>query len=469
MNASSREFAAWSLPAGLVPPEGPRGSARVGDVLLRWPQADPAWVRGVGEALRRSRDALRKRTARDVAALAGAAGARFLDSTDPLRARALALLPPTAGLSAEMAEAVLDGMARDWTGERLGRLLGAEFANPAALDGFVPGGLGLARAVGPRLCVQIVAGSVPGVGATALLRSLLVKGPTLVKPGRGDVVLPVLLGDALRSLDPVVGDAVAVVYWPGGSDGLEDAALDEADVVTAYGSDAAVQELRARTPVTTRFVAYHHRVSLGVVGREALEDAHRHRTASEVAGAVAFFDQRGCVSPQLVFVEEGGDASAQDFAREVAVAMEAVERHLPGGLLDPEEASVRHQVRGAAELQAAAGMGVEIHDGGAAGWTVIYDPGQDFGPTCVGRLVRVKPVADVLDLPRLVSPLGRHLQTVAVAGCGTRLERLAGALTEVGVSRVAGFDAAPFPAPWWHHDGQGPLRALVRWADLEAG
>jgi len=469
VSASSLEFSACSLPSGLLPPPGPGGSVQVGGVRLTWPQADPAWVRGVADALRRSRDALRTRTARDLAALAGEAGVRFLDPSDPLRVQALALLPHTAGLSREMAEAVLDGMARDWTGERLGRLLAAEFTNPAALDGFVPGGLGLARAVGPRLCVQVVSGSVPGVGATGLLRSLLVKGPTLVKPGRGDVVLPVLMADALRRLDPVVGSALAVIYWPGGSEELEDAALAEADVVTAYGSDATVQALRARTPVTTRFVAYHHRVSLGVVGREALEDGHRHRTASEVAGAVAFFDQRGCVSPQLVFVEEGGATSARDFARELAVAMEAVERHLPGGFLDPGEASVRHQVRGTAELQAAAGMGVEIHDGGAAGWSVIYDPGEDFGPACVGRLIRVKPVADILDLPGLVSPLGRHLQTVAVAGCGARLERLAGALTEVGVSRVAAFDAAPFPAPWWHHDGQGPLRALVRWADLEAG
>jgi hypothetical protein len=119
-----------------------------------------------------------------------------------------------------MAEAILDGMARDWTGERLGRLLAAEFANPAALDGFVPGGLGLARALGPRLCVQIVSGSVPGVGATALLRSLMVKGPTLVKPGRGDVVLPVLMAHALRSLHAAGGDGMAVVYWPGGSEEL---------------------------------------------------------------------------------------------------------------------------------------------------------------------------------------------------------------------------------------------------------
>lgn len=463
-----RDFAAWSLPRGVALPGDAVEGVRSADVLIRWLPADPPWVRGVADALRASRDALRKRSARDIAALAGAAGARFLDPADPLRAQALAFLPATSGLSAEMAEAVLDGMAWDWSGERLARLLRAEFANPAALDGFVPGGLWLARAVGPRLCVQIVSGSVPGVGATAVLRSLLVKGPTLVKPGRGDVVLPVLLADALRSLDAEVGGAVAVVYWPGGSEGLEEAALAEADVVAAYGGDDAVHELRGKTPVTARFLAYHHRVSLGVVGRDALTSEHRHRTASEVAGAVAFFDQRGCVSPQVVFVEEGGDASAADFARELALAMEAVERHLPGGMLDPDEASLRHQVSGTAELQAAAGMGVEVHDGGAAGWMVIYDPGPDLGPSCVGRLIRVKPVADVLDVPGLVSAIGRHLQTVAVAGCGSRLERLAGALTEAGASRVAGFDDAPFPAPWWHHDGQGPLRALVRWADLEA-
>ena len=469
MSAPAQDFAAWSLPEGTGLPGGGARSAPAGDVLLRWLDADPAWVRGIAEALRGSRDALRRLTAREVAALCGAAGARFLDPADPLRSRALALLPGTSGLSAEMSEAVLDGMARDWTGERLERLLAAEFTNAAALDGFVPGGLGLARAVGPRLCVQIVSGSVPGVGATALLRSLLVKGPTLVKPGRGDVVLPVLLADALRSLDPRLGGGVAVVYWPGGSEALEDAALSEADVVTAYGSDDAVRQLRVRTPVTTRFVAYHHRVSFGVVGREALEPGHRHRTASEVAGAVAFFDQRGCVSPQIVFVEEGGEASPGAFARELATAMQAVERHLPGGTLDPGEASLRHQVRGTAELQGAAGTGVEVHDGGAAGWSVIYDPVPGLGPSCVGRLVRVKPVADILDVPELVSPLGHHLQTVAVAGCGARLERLAGALTEAGVSRVAGFDATPFPAPWWHHDGQGPLGALVRWADLEGG
>jgi hypothetical protein len=442
-------------------------SFQAGEVRVRYPEVDAPWVKRLAEMLRLGRRSLGARPARAIAATLGRVGARFLDPGDPLRARALDLLPATSGLSPQMAAAVLDGMASDWTEARFLALLEVEFRDGGVLDGFVQVGSRHVRAVGPDLCVQIVSGAVPGVGANALFRSLLVKGPTLLKPGRGDVVLPVLVAEAIREEDPVLGDAVAVVYFPGGSEVLEDAALASADVITCYGGDEAVRSVRARAPITARFMAYHHRISFGVVGRDALGADHIHQTASEVAGAVAFFDQRGCVSPHVVYVEEGGPITPQDFAREVARALEVLEEHLPGGVLDAAEASARHQARGNAELMAASGSGVELHHGGAAGWVVIFDPASAFSPSCVGRVVRVKPLSDVLHTPGLVAPFASHLQSAGVAGCGDRLLRLAEELAHVGVSRVSSFGALPFPPPEWHHDGQGPLRALVGWVDLE--
>lgn len=469
MRGQGRGFPAWSLPRGVTLPPGPGHSFDAGEVRIRCLETNPRWLRVVAEALRESRGILQARPARAVAAALGRVGARFLDPGDPVRAAALELLPVTSGLSPAMAEAVLDGMATDWVEERLVGALEAEFSPPEVLDHFVDVGGRALRAMGPGLCVQVVSGSVPGVGTTALLRSLLAKGPTLVKPGRGDVVLPVLFAEALREEDPELAGAVGVVYWPGGSTAVEDAALQEAEVVTAYGDDQAVGDLRARAPVTTRFVSYHHRVSFGVVGRGALEPAHRHRIASEVAGAVAFFDQRGCVSPQVIYVEEGGAVAPSAFAREVAGALEALERLLPGGELDPMEASSLQQLRGTAELVAASGSGVEVHHGGPRAWTVIYDPAPAFAPTCAGRVVRVKPVAEVGRVPGLVASFGRHLQTAALAGCGERRSALAEALARVGVSRITRFDAVPFPPAWWHHDGEGGVRPLVRWVDLEDG
>lgn len=461
-------FDGWALPEGVDQPAAVvvEGAGSPGVMRL---DAVPEWMGGLAARLISARETLLARSAFELASTLGQAAERFLDPEDPLRLEALAHLPGTSGLSPEMSAAVLDGMAADWTVQRLENLLTAEFGASGALDGFVPGHRGAVRAVGSRLTTQIVAGSVPGVGATALLRSLLVKSPTLLKPGLGDVVLPVLLARAIREADADLGEALAVVYWPGRRNDLTDQAVGAAGTVVVYGDDDAVAAVRDRTSVTTRFVAYHHRVSVGLVGREDLSHRMVRETASELAGSVAFFDQRGCVSPQMVYVEEGGEVDPADFARQVAEAMATVQDHLPCGTLGAAEASALQQARGTAEILAATGTGVEVHHGSEHSWTVILDGNAELTIECVGRTVRIVPVEDVTDVPALLRPLSGHLQTVGVTGCGDRLADLADALAEVGVTRIASFDRVPFPPPWWHHDGRGPLIALVDWVDLEGG
>ncbi len=428
----------------------------------------PAYVAELADAVRATRPRLTERPATDILASLGAAGSRFLDPTDPLRAEALERLAEESGLSPAMCVAVLDGMAADWTVERLEALVVAELGSAAALDGFVRVGDRTTMAVGPALTVQIVAGGVPGVGVSALLRSLIVKGPTLLKPGRGDVVLPTLFARALGAVDPPLADSLAVVYWPGGSREHEDAALGRADVVTVYGSDETVRDLRARTPVTTRLVPYHHRVSIGVVGRDALGPGVVAATAAEVARSIAMFDQRGCVSPQLVFVEEGGACTPAAFVDHLASALAELEESLPTGALDVSSSSALQQARGTAELLAASSSG-RVRHGGSAPWTVVLETGTQPPIAVAGRFVRVRAIPDVEALAALLQPLGPHLQTVGVAGLGERLERVARALGALGASRVAPFESVPFPPAWWHHDGRGPLVDLVRWVDLATG
>ena len=462
---SAVDFDAFALPNGVEATQSLLDYDAQG-VRVRYVSATSDWIGGLADALLHAREELMLRAASDIAAVLGRVGSRFLHEGDPLRGQALQLLPATAGLSEEMAVAVLDGMAADWTRERLLAVVRSELRTEHALDGFVHTVERSAMAVGPSLCVQIVAGSVPGVGVTALLRSLLLKGPTLLKPGRGDVVLPVLFARALREADPGLADALAVVYWRGGERSLESAALARADVVTAYGSDGTVAELRLRTPVTARFVAYHHRVSVGIVGRDALSDDEVDRSAAGVAESVALFDQRGCVSPQVVFVEEGGVHGPEGFAAALAEQFRRLETRLPSVSPDSGEASARHQVRGTAELMAALGEVTVLH-GGDAGWTVILDGTASLGPSPGGRCVRVRGVSDASEVPALVKPFGGHLQTVGVSGLGGRLSAIARALGRVGASRIVPFGSVAFPPPWWHHDGRGPLLDLLRWVDLE--
>lgn len=460
-------FEAWGLPHAVAVPgrvgvEGDRGSE-----VLRI-LATPSWMQVVCGALERSRATLADVPAREIARGLGRVGERFLDGEDPLRRRALEVLPATSGLSPQMCRIVLDGMARDWTVDRLNTLVDRELGGAEALDRFVEMGADVrSRAVGPSLCTQVVSGSVPGVSATALVRSLLVKGPTLVKPGLGDVALPVLFARGLAELDRRLADAAAVLYWPGGSPDLEAVAMAASDVVVGYGSDETIQTLRARTPPSARFVGYHHRVSVGAVGREALSPEQAPGTAIDVAESVAMFDQRGCVSPQVVWVEEGGSVTPRAFAEMVAGALEELEARWPTGHLDADEAGWVQQVRGGAELRRASGLDVRLWRGAATSWTVVYEGEGDVDASmwCVGRVLRVRSIPELDELPGLLAPMRRHLQTVALAVASPRFPEVAARVAAVGASRVAPFPRVAFPPAWWRQDGRGVLQELVTWVE----
>ena len=432
----------------------------------------PAWP---GDAAERLLEALREAGARladvpvrDLVTWVGRVADRFLDSSDPIHRKTIDLLVPTAGISEEMASEILTGMARDWTAERLTELLRRELSDPGVLDGFRPLDAGRrVRALGPVLTFHVGAGAVPGVSVTSMIRALLVKSAVLVKPGLGDVVLPVLFAEALAEEAPALSDAMAVTYWPGGSSLLEGLALQRAEAVVAYGGNEAISSLKTRTPVTVRFIAYHHRLSIGLVGREALTTERAPRVARMAARAVSMFDQRGCVSPHAIYVEEGGAVDPTEWAALLASAMADLEVEIPAGYLTASDASAVHQMRGSAELREASGSGVRVFRGDESFWTVILEDEMRFTPSCLHRVVTLVPTPDLCGVAGSLGEFGRFLQTVAIECAEDRLPMLAEAVCRAGATRVTSFEKAPWPPPWWRHDGASALAGLIRWIDLE--
>jgi len=248
-----------------------------------------------------------------------------------------------------------------------------------------------------------------------------------------------------------------------------------ADVVVAYGSDETVASLRDAAPVTARFVAYHHRLGVAVVGRPALDGTIDEgavaegpsRVATETARAIATFEHRGCVCPNVVYVEEGATTSPAQFAEEVALALSELETSLPSVDLDAPDAADLQQARGTAELHAASGAVRLTHGSASGSWTVLYEEDPVVVPPLVGRSVRIRPIGDASELPEALEPIGGHLQTVGYSGLKDRAAELTARLGRIGVSRVVPLRDVSFPPPWWLHDGRGPLTQLIRWVELE--
>lgn len=449
-----REWTEWPLEGGLT---------------LRTPVLDPATLARQIERLRSARERyLARRPVRDVVAVIDEAAARLQRMDDPRRALAERALPELTGYSPPMIRLILDRMLADWREESLAALLEAEFRDPLVLDGFRPGPTATRiRAFGPELAFHVFAGNVPGVAVTSLVRSLIVKAATLGKTASGEPLLPALFARTIAEVDPELGACLAVTYWPGGSTELEEVAFRAADTVVVYGGAAAAEDVRRRVPAGTRLVVHGPRLSFGMIGRAALEEPAIERSAAAAAYAVATFDQQGCVSPHVLYVEEGGEVGPRAFAERLASALASVQDTLPRGRISPEEAATIHQLRGGSEFRRIAGADLALFEGPGTLYTVIYDADPAFAPSCLNRVVWVKPLAELGDVVDAVQPFAALLQTAGVTGAGDRLDGLAERLGRIGISRVTDLERMPWPPPAWHHDGQGPLRELVRWTDLE--
>ncbi len=457
----------WVLPAGVSAPAGPpRTVPSEGSAWIRWIEPSAELLDDVADALRMGQQALARRPWREIARVVGRVAERLLDPEDDLRTGALGSLTDSSGLSREMATLVLEGMAGDWRADRLTRAVEAEPPLADALDGFT-GGLPRLRARGYPLTLHIGAGTVPGVTATSVIRALLVKSAAWAKPGLGDVALTTALARGLARVDQEVAASVAVTYWPGHDTPV--AVLARPDLVVAYGGADTVSSLRSGLPVTTPLVAYHHRLSFGAVAREALSAADAGRAAEAVAMAAAVFDQRGCVSPHLIFAEVGGEVDPRAWAARLAEACARVGRSLPLGRWTVGEASAVQQLRGAMEMKAAVDPSVSVATGEDLAWTVVVDPDASAESPCAGRTVRIRPVEDLARIPSLLARLAPVLQTMGFAGPGDRAAELAEVLSAVGVTRVCSFEGQPFPPPWWKHDGKSPFASLVRWTELDVG
>lgn len=453
----------WVWPARLKPPER-LAETRAGELVVRHPPADSQASRALVTSLRAAASDLSSIPVAEMAELLGGAADALVSGLD---GDAVSRVAANAGMSTAMAAQILDGMAASWNGETLRHLVAAEFADPLVLDGFVSGGARAIRAAGPGLTLHLGAGTVPGVTVTSMIRALLVKSAVLAKPGAGDVALTVRFARELQRIDARVGAAVAVQYWPGGAedwDSWERDVFRAADQVVVYGSDTTIESVRARTPASTRLVEHPHRVGVAVV-----DPGRAPGAAAEAARAAVLFDQRGCVSTQLVFVL-GDRRGVRRWCASLANELGALEEVLPPRPAGPADLSALHQLRGRLRMKSAASAGTGAdesdlwYDQGSR-WTVVLASLDAFEPSG-GRTVWVAAVPDRNACLRELAPLAPVLQTVGLAGIDADRADFARELCGLGVTRVVPLVQVPFPEADWMHDGSRPLGELVRWSEL---
>jgi len=439
-------------------------------IAVRVPVLEPAQLTALARRVKQAAAAhLKPLSVSQVIAILDAAIARLLDPQDPYRQEAQRLLPAVSGYDAEMVRLALTGFLQSFRAPQLHRFVAEDFANPKLLDEFQPAAKGgFVRAFGPDLLVHSWAGNVPALPLWSLACGLLVKAGNVGKLPSAEPVFASLFARLLAQVHPPFADCLAVTWWKGGDTASAAALFAEADTVLAYGGNEAVAQVRAQVPITARFLGYGHKLGFGLVSRAALDAQRAPATARLAAHDIVRYEQQGCYSPHQFYVQRGGRVDPRAFAHYLAAELAAQQHRYPRRALVLEEAAAVSGWRQSAELQVLSQQGCELLGAPDAAWAVAYsDTPRSLAPTAGGRCVLVCAFDALDEVPPLVAPHARFLQTAGIACDPRELFALAEALGRAGVTRVAALGAMTTPEAGWHHDGRFNLADLVRMVEVE--
>ncbi|MEW5867856.1 MAG: acyl-CoA reductase [Chloroflexota bacterium] len=348
----------------------------------------------------------------------------------------------------------------------------------------------------PELVLGYGAGNVPG---TALLIAFLAQATTLaggsppailVKNSRREPIFTPLVLSALEAVDPDLVATTAVLIWDYENELLQNKLLSQADLVIAAASDETItliqsQIARNERPgrPSPRFHAHGHKVSFSAISRETLRrdlnDPTSHQLLLDIISLLtaldsAFWDQHGCLSSRIHFVEQGdsGTYSPLEYASRLETQLRLLAGLLPRGNWPRQQLHDRFDRYKQLE---------------STGWVQVLSQYDDdflvaldsrpLGPAalqsavndCQGRVILVRPVSDLMDIPNqyLRSLPSQNLQSLSVAlgepgqTLNTRYLRFASACGKYGVTALRSAGRGAFPQLTHSWDGLIPLD-LVR-------
>ncbi len=450
---------------------------------------------------------------------------RFADPSDPLRAQALANLPSYTGYSEPMIRFTL-GALDMMTLDQLPAAFALAPTNRVAsgwqpMQG-LPGRLrfyaddarrfALRRLLGrgdkplfddpvvPDLAVGFGAGNVPG---TALLIAFLGQASTLaggappvviVKNSRREPIFAPLVLTGLEAVDPDLVSSIAVLVWDYEEAAIQDLLLPQADLVIAAAGDATIAQIEAQidgnghpsldASTSTRFHAHGHKVSFSAIGREVLArelvDETNGQSPLDIITLLAaldsvLWDQHGCLSSRIHFVEHGGNGfyTPLVYASRLKAQLQLLARLLPRGAWPRRQLHERFdrykllettgQVKVLSDYDDDYLVAVDQRPLSAAALSSVVND-------CQGRVIIVRPIADLMELPeqhlRLLRP--ENLQSLSVAvgrageGLTARFLRFADACGAQGVTAIRTVGRGAFPQLSYSWDGLIPLDLVRR-------
>ena len=355
-------------------------------------------------------------------------GRRWCSKKSPYRQKAIRVLKKESGFPPAMSERILDLIFKKLTVGNLKFLQCAQKRHPI---------LG-----GAKLLGYVLPGNVPDPVVASVVGAWLNGSGCLLKLSRHQRGFGMLLAESIQKSSAAFAPALAVTAdkktFLKNTPGL--------NAVIAYGNDETMKRIRTSLHPNMAFMAHGHRMSAGVLFKPSLRGAALRKAAQKCAWDVWLYDQRGCLSPQIYFVEGDPDGFASKLEEEL---LRFYRRF--GAVRRPYEVQIaRRVVLDRLLSEHISPHRVSFVSPPLSDRPVVYGIKKaKFGYPASGQVVGVKAFKNLREVRRELTFVWKHLQSVSVGGTAQDLRRVAQAFSTSSVHRVCRIGQIQDPPLGW--------------------
>ena len=305
---------------------------------------------------------------------------------------------------------------------------------------------------GPSVVAQVLAGNVPALAIPAALEALLARSAVVLKPADEDPISAQLFKESLDQAAPELSACVDVERWSGGNDIAEAEVFGGVDYVIASGGHQMVHSLSKRLS-SKPHTFYGPRISIGVVGMGWLDASDSWW--EDVAREIALWDQRGCLSPRILFVA----SDPERFSRRLASALSKWQERWPAGPASLGDGTDILSFRTPYQMAKEGKSGIFASNGTA--WTVVWDHSTSLEVGPPARAVRVTTRPATRELESMLIKAKGMVQGAGLDFLVRGDVEWRRTLEHGGVGWVAPLTSIQDPPAGWRADGRSGLAELL--------
>ena len=416
---------------------------------------------------------LRDTPTEDIVSIISGISENWTDDLYPFRKRALDEGPSKTGFSRSSIAHGLDQFFTKITEENLLNLIAQELGDSRRLDS--PLGTPEERAEnrssmarGPELITIITAGSPPCPTIMTMIHGLIVGSAQFIKCADKGGFIPRLFAHSLYESHPKIGSCIEISSWPGTEPTLEKILFDESDCIIATGRDETINSIRSKITNDKKFIGYGQKVSLAYIQKDMLSRAMARELAKSAAQDIASWNQLGCLSPHIIYIEKGGAVSPELFSGMLAESLAAIENLQPRGDIPAEiDGDILYKRKFFESRALRTGDVRQWSSETDTSWTVVFEEDPLFTTSCQNRFIHVKSINDIDEMLRVAEMTRGQVSTVGLSAPKNEAEILFKKLAHWGVTRICPIGKMQEPALGWRHDGRPTIADLVSWTDWE--